>query len=485
MFREVDTMLSKLKRPVLFLLIALISVQIFQILYREYVLEISQNLTDDQDGISKDTGNEKLKNGVNKILENNKQYEKGINKGRNKNKKALTTSEISTTTEIITTTTTKAPAEEVRVKAVTNDVQAKLAEKIRGWSLSGRRENVDRNNTVYHGRDLLKDPVFKFNPHFKNPCWFEGDELRCLPYLYVIGVKKCGTSDLFYRIGLHPDFVKPGFKEAQFFARKRFRPGGLFDNINEYAEMFHYAAETILDNANKSSDGQLANYRHVTGEGSPSNLHLNTHWKFLPGNENLDQPKYVILDYIHHFIPQAKMIITFRDPVERLYSDYYHEYGSLMKTNKPNPRQFHRVVTEGVKLYKDCFKRRSVRSCVYEPSLYEQTKIQIQLGIYYIFWMDLTRLFPRNQILVLQNKNLRDKETTMRKVYRFLELRPLPKTEMETVVTAEERYQRSSRNSGKGPMLNETLEFLQEFYRPFNRKMARLTNDDTFLYEGE
>jgi hypothetical protein len=56
---------------------------------------------------------------------------------------------------------------------------------------------------------------------------------------------------------------------------------------------------------------------------------------------------------------------------------------------------------------------------------------------------------------------------------------------METVVTAEERYQRSSRNSGKGPMLNETLEFLQEFYRPFNRKMARLTNDDTFLYEGE
>jgi energy-converting hydrogenase Eha subunit F len=43
-------------------------------------------------------------------------------------------------------------------------------------------------------------------------------------------------------------------------------PGGLFDNINEYAEMFHYAAETILDNANKSSDGQLANYRHVTGK---------------------------------------------------------------------------------------------------------------------------------------------------------------------------------------------------------------------------
>ena len=43
-------------------------------------------------------------------------------------------------------------------------------------------------------------------------------------------------------------------------------PGGLYDNINEYVEMFHYAATTILDNANKSSDGHLSNYQHVTGK---------------------------------------------------------------------------------------------------------------------------------------------------------------------------------------------------------------------------
>ena len=53
------------------------------------------------------------------------------------------------------------------------------------------------------------------------------------------------------------------------------------------------------------------------GEASPSNLHLNSHWRYLPGNENLDEPKYVILDYIHHFLPRAKMIIIFRDPVDR------------------------------------------------------------------------------------------------------------------------------------------------------------------------
>ena len=53
------------------------------------------------------------------------------------------------------------------------------------------------------------------------------------------------------------------------------------------------------------------------GEASPSNLHLNNHWRHLPGNENLTEPRYVILDYIHHFLPKAKIIILFRDPIDR------------------------------------------------------------------------------------------------------------------------------------------------------------------------
>jgi len=60
-------------------------------------------------------------------------------------------------------------------------------------------------------------------------------------------------------------------------------------------------------------------YAHVyiSGEGSPSNLHLNSHWRELPGNEFLSEPKYVILDYIHHLIPRAKIIVIFRNPIDR------------------------------------------------------------------------------------------------------------------------------------------------------------------------
>lgn len=366
----------------------------------------------------------------------------------------------------------------------TDAVQAKIAENIRSWRTSTAQKMAsDISTTKYDGRDLLKDSVFKADPNFKNPCWFEEETLRCLPYVFVIGVKKCGTSDLFYRLSLHPDFIRPGFKEAQWFARGRFkRPS--YDDINRYVDMFSKAAFQILENSSKGKNGTLHNYIHVTGEGSPSNLHLNTHWKNLPGNENLDEPRYVILDYIQHFIPSAKLIMTFRDPVDRLYSDYYHEYGSLMKTNRPNPRQFHKVVSEGVKLYQDCFKRRSVRSCVYEPSLYAKTKVQIQLGIYYIFWQELLRLFPRDQILVLQNENLRDKENTMRRVYEFLGLRKLSDDEMDVVVNRKETYTRRQSFKDQGPMLNETLQILTDFYRPFNKKMAELANDNDFLYKN-
>ena len=55
----------------------------------------------------------------------------------------------------------------------------------------------------------------------------------------------------------------------------------------------------------------------IVGEASPSNLHLNSHWRYLPGNEQLDEPKYVILDYIQHILPKAKIILIFRDPIER------------------------------------------------------------------------------------------------------------------------------------------------------------------------
>lgn len=46
--------------------------------------------------------------------------------------------------------------------------------------------------------------------------------LRCLPYFYIIGQPKCGTTDLYDRLRLHPEVKFSAIKEPHWWTRKRF-----------------------------------------------------------------------------------------------------------------------------------------------------------------------------------------------------------------------------------------------------------------------
>jgi len=71
----------------------------------------------------------------------------------------------------------------------------------------------------------------QFLPQFKNPCWVVAGNLKCLPYFYIIGVCKTGTSDLFRRISLHWQVVlNKGImgKETWFWTWRRYGHGNLY-----------------------------------------------------------------------------------------------------------------------------------------------------------------------------------------------------------------------------------------------------------------
>lgn len=82
-------------------------------------------------------------------------------------------------------------------------------------------------------------PPHGFDSAFKNPCWHgEGGtggghtgaeeitdanaKLHCLPYVYLLGQPKSGTTDLYLHLSKHPDFVNPRRKEVRFFTRGEF-----------------------------------------------------------------------------------------------------------------------------------------------------------------------------------------------------------------------------------------------------------------------
>lgn len=89
-------------------------------------------------------------------------------------------------------------------------------------STFGLLPDTDFPDLLYYSKHEIQSRfprIFKelpkggFNDKFKNPCWQHEDEgeepgaLACLPYAYVLGQPKSGTSDLYERLKGHGDVM--------------------------------------------------------------------------------------------------------------------------------------------------------------------------------------------------------------------------------------------------------------------------------------
>lgn len=116
------------------------------------------------------------------------------------------------------------------------------------------------------------------------------------PNLFVVGAPKAGTTSLHRYLDQHPDIAMVPDKEPWFFVRdwdriEAERPGGLAAAEREYLDLF---------------EGLDATY---VGEATPSYLRHPE----VPGR-------------IHDRRPDARIVISLRDPVERAWSHYLMEH---------------------------------------------------------------------------------------------------------------------------------------------------------------
>lgn len=108
---------------------------------------------------------------------------------------------------------------------------------------------------------------------------------------FIVGAAKAGTTSLFDSLASNPDIFLPGDKEPHFFGDMK--PRGkrdLYLNYDAYIELF-----------------RGANDAQILGEASTGYLYSSTAAQEL---------------YRHN--PEAKIIISLRDPVSRAYSLYWH-----------------------------------------------------------------------------------------------------------------------------------------------------------------
>lgn len=305
--------------------------------------------------------------------------------------------------------------------------------------------------------------------------------LRCLPYFYIIGQPKCGTTDLYSRLRLHPEVKFSIFKEPHWWTRRRFgslyvdRPASNSVPVEDYLDLFDQATQEIQGTSGSTPVEPNA----IVGEGSASTMWDNKAWSVVYENSTLGEPPFLNLDFIHALYPDTRFLVILRDPVERLYSDYLF-FGSSNKSTE----DFHDKVCESLQLFHSCLTESTMRSCVYNLTVIDAMPVRLHVGMYAVFLMDWFSVFSPAQFLVLRlEDHATNTKFTMSQIFRFLHLGPVSE-ELELNITrkpAANTRRASARELG--PMLPVTKDLLRCFYRPFNQELAKVLRNDSFLWE--
>ncbi|XP_053548579.1 carbohydrate sulfotransferase 15 [Bombina bombina] len=311
--------------------------------------------------------------------------------------------------------------------------------------------------------------------------------MRCLPYFYIIGQPKCGTTDLYDRLRLHSRVRFSVIKEPHWWTRKRFGIVRLKEPLQspfpleDYLDLFDLAAQEIQGQhhghnaAEESSIDPL-----ITGEASASTMWDNSAWTYFYDNVTNTEPPILIQDYIHAFQPNAKFIMILRDPVERLYSDYLY----FAIANK-SAEDFHDKVNESLQMFGSCLQGSSLRACVYNTAFSNTVPVRLHVGLYIVYLWDWLSLFRMDQFLIMRLEDHAANVTqSMRMVYSFLSLGPLSDKEEASVIQSPASNSRRPEDCSLGPMFPQTRQILKDFYRPYNQKLAQLLADNSYLWES-
>ncbi|CAC5399095.1 CHST15 [Mytilus coruscus] len=235
-----------------------------------------------------------------------------------------------------------------------------------GWKYQEKYCQNKRQHTSVD--DILCMKPFQYLPNFKNPCWKDVNHtIKCLPYFMLIGMDKSGSSDLFDRLIKHPEIKgNTGVqgKETMWWSWRRY---GLWltrkikrQNLNDYTSYFDGSAAHI---SNTTIDQGYHNL--ITGDGTPMDMWDFRGWPQIPQNLNKSEPEILTPHLIRHLYPEMKFIIILRNPIDRLYSDYF-----FLKLGIPTRAAFDVAVNSSLQILNECNRINSLRKCLYDANLH-------------------------------------------------------------------------------------------------------------------
>lgn len=214
--------------------------------------------------------------------------------------------------------------------------------------------------------------------------------ITVLPNFLIIGAAKAGTTSLYYYLRQHPDIFMSPIKETNFFAYD-------VSTIEEFTNLTEndFPVKSIVEYQKLFLHGD---HKKAIGEASPRYL-----W----------QPTAPL--NIKKYIPDAKLIVIFRNPVQRAFSGYLMYFSQGREK-----RSFSQAIDDEIKMS--------------ESGKWPLGRMTyISLGFYSKQLSNYFQYFDRDQFkIILYDDYKSDLDGTLHQVFKFLDvgiiqLRSLPR----------------------------------------------------------
>jgi hypothetical protein len=258
--------------------------------------------------------------------------------------------------------------------------------------------------------------------------------LRLLPSFLIIGVQKGGTTSLYRYLEQHPSIASAYAKEVHF-----------FDN---HTQAYNYGKGLAWYRSNFVYQWQA----DITGEGTPDYI-------FDPNAPHR----------IAKALPEVKLIVLLRNPVDRAYSHYLHTVRAFWDADR-EPLSFEAAITEEANRING-----EVERLRHEPSYFSYNYMHysyLARGIYADQLKTWFQLYPKQQILILKSEDFfADPNPCFRKVLEFLNLSLFELPEYKSF---------NARYKNTEEMQPDTRQFLQDYFNPHNQRLQELLDQERF-----
>ena len=280
------------------------------------------------------------------------------------------------------------------------------------------KSKLEKHPNVYSGRLTKRNLIRSFTSNS-----------RVLPDFSIIGESKCGTTSLYNYMIQHPAIKQALSKEINFFNWSYDRP------LNWYRGHFPTKfKKNLIKNVLKKP--------FLTGEATPLYLF------------NSVVPKRVFKT-----IPDVKIIILLRNPIDRAYS-HYHDLGVRLGKEK---RTFDDAIRSEIKI----LEQKNYVVTDYNGDFSERLYQYVARGIYLPhlrIWMET---FPKKQFLILKTEELEENTSKiLNDVFEFLSLPSYDKIDFE----------KKHNVSKYEPMSSSSRKILMEFFKPHNKSLYKFLN---------